>query len=103
MVEFASTDWQSILSGVNNLATGAYNESVSAGHTSSLKGKSGYVTGIVRGALGTASVPSYRGIENFFGNIWKLCNTDIGKVYPPVKSPVYIIQIGYGWFNSEIV
>ena len=72
MVEFASTDWQAILSaGVTNLGGGNYNESVSTGHTSSLKGKSGYVTGVVRGALGTTQVPSYRGIENFFGNVWK--------------------------------
>ena len=72
MVEFASTDWQKILSaGVTNLSSGTYNESVSVGHTSSLKGKSGYVTGIVRGSLETTQVPSYRGIENFFGNVWK--------------------------------
>ena len=50
MVEFASTDWQTILSaGVTNLSSGTHNESVSTGHTSALKGKSGYVTGIVRG------------------------------------------------------
>ena len=72
MVEFASTDWQSILSaGVTNLGYGTHNESVSVGHTSSLKNKSGYITGIVRGSLGTTQVPSYRGIENFFGNVWK--------------------------------
>ena len=72
MVEFASTDWQAILSaGVTNLGDGNYNESVSVGHTSSLKNKSGYITGIVRGSLGTTQVPSYRGIENFFGNVWK--------------------------------
>ena len=72
MVEFASTDWQAILSaGVTNLGAGTYNESVSVGHTSSLKNKSGYITGIVRGSLGTTQVPSYRGIENFFGNVWK--------------------------------
>ena len=72
MVEFASTDWQSILSaGVTNLGAGTYNEAVSTGHTSSLKSKSGYRTGIVRGAMGTTQVPSYRGIENFFGNVWK--------------------------------
>lgn len=72
MVEFASTDWQSILSaGVTNLSSGSFNEAVSTGHTSSLKGKSGYVTGIVRGSIGTTQVPSYRGIENFFGNVWK--------------------------------
>ena len=72
MVEFASTDWQAILSaGVTNLGGGIHNESVSVGHTSSLKNKSGYITGIVRGSLGTTQVPSYRGIENFFGNVWK--------------------------------
>ena len=72
MVEFASTDWQAILSaGVTNLGAGTHNESVSVGHTSSLKNKSGYITGIVRGSLGTTQVPSYRGIENFFGNVWK--------------------------------
>ena len=72
MVEFASTNWQVILSaGVTNLGFGSYNESVSVGHTSSLKNKSGYITGIVRGSLGTTQVPSYRGIENFFGNVWK--------------------------------
>ena len=72
MVEFASTDWQSILSaGVTNLSDGSFNEAVSTGYTSSLKEKSGYVTGVVRGTLGTTQVPSYRGIENFFGNVWK--------------------------------
>ena len=72
MVEFASTDWQAILSaGVTNLGSGSYNESVSVGHTSSLKNKSGYITGIDRGSLGTTQVQSYRGIENFFGNVWK--------------------------------
>ena len=71
MVEFASTDWQSILSaGVTNLSGGFHNEAVSTRYTSALKGKSGDRTGIVRGSE-TTQVPSYRGIENFFGNMWK--------------------------------
>lgn len=54
MVEFASTDWQSILSaGVTNIDAGEYNEAVSVGRTSLLKNKSGYVTGVVRAGLGT--------------------------------------------------
>jgi hypothetical protein len=72
MIEFASTNWQAILSaGVTNLASGSFNESVSTGYTSILGNKSGYITGIVRGTLGTTQVPSYRGIENPFGNVWK--------------------------------
>lgn len=74
MIEFTSTNWQTILSaGVTNLKAGSFNDSVSTGYTSILGNKSGYITGIVRGALGTTQVSSYRGIENPFGNVWKFC------------------------------
>ena len=72
MVYYASMDWQGILSaGVTNLSGGSFNESVSTGYTSAMKNNSGFVSGIVRGALGTTQVPNFKGIENFFGNVWK--------------------------------
>jgi len=72
MVYYASMDWQGILSaGVTNLSSGSFNESVSTGHTSSMKNNSGFVSGIVRGTLGTTQVTNFKGIENFFGNVWK--------------------------------
>ena len=72
MVYYASMDWQSILSeGVTNLGNSSFNESVSTGYSSSMKNNSGFVSGIVRGILGTTQVTNFKGIENFFGNVWK--------------------------------
>lgn len=92
MVEFANTDWQGTLSaGVTNLSTGTYNEAVSTGYTSALGNSSGYITGIVRGDLGTTQVPSYRGIENPFGNIWKFCEG--------IKKLASGVTVNYGKYN----
>ena len=111
MVEFASTDWQEILSaGVTNLGSGTRNESVSVGHTSSLKNKSGYIAGIVRGSLGTTQVPSYRGIENFFGNVWKFMEGFKGSstvaqygVYNITKTNDYSVYSNLDFTNKKEV
>ena len=109
MVEFASTNWQGVLSsGVSNLAAGTYNESISSGYTSVLGNKSGYVTGIVRGTLGTTQACSYRGIENFFGNIWKFMegfkksstNCKIGN-YDATKTNDYSIYGNSDFYNEK--
>ena len=72
MIYYASMDWQNTLSvGVTNLGGGNFNESVSTGYSSSMKNNSGFVSGIVRGTLGTTQVTNFKGIENFFGNVWK--------------------------------
>lgn len=72
IVYYASMNWQGVLSnGVSNLNVGNFNESVSTGYTSSMKNNSGFVSGIVRGTLGTTQVTNFKGIENFFGNVWK--------------------------------
>ena len=111
MVEFASTDWQSILSaGVANLSAGTYNESVSVGYTSSLNAKSGYVTGIVRGSLGTTQVSSYRGIENFFCNIWKFMegfkkSSTLAQygIYNITKTNNYSVYVNLDFTNKKEV
>ncbi len=72
MVYYASMDWQGILSnGSTNLGSGSLNESVSTGYSSSMKNNSGFISGIVRGTLGTTQITNFKGIENFFGNVWK--------------------------------
>ena len=66
-VEYASLNSQSAIGqGVVNLPNGTKNESVVTGATSSLGNKSGRVVG----TNGQVSV-SYRGVENFWGNIYK--------------------------------
>ncbi|MGL5330746.1 MAG: hypothetical protein ACRDD7_15870 [Peptostreptococcaceae bacterium] len=66
MMEYASTDSQvKVGQGAVNLASGTGNESLITGGTSSLGNKSGYV------GVNSQSSVSYRGIENFWGNIWK--------------------------------
>ena len=66
-VEYASLNSQSAIGqGVVDLPSGTENESVVTGATSSLGNKSGRAVG----TDGLVSV-SYRGIENFWGNIYK--------------------------------
>jgi hypothetical protein len=69
VVEYASFNAQSAIGkGVVNKASGTGNEAVVTGGTSSL----GNASGMADGTDGLVSV-SYRGIENFWGNIWKFC------------------------------
>ena len=74
-IEFASFNSQSFLSaGITSLASGTGNHSQNTGHTSTLGNSSGYVNfPVENGATGqtTRNAPSYRGIENPFGNIWE--------------------------------
>ena len=63
IVEYASFNMQtSIGAGVSNLASGTGNESVNTGSTLSLGNESGSVS--------STGCVSYRGEENFWGNIW---------------------------------
>lgn len=76
VIEYASLDWQgSISRGITNLDSGTGNHSQNTGHTSSLGNSSGEVaiSTLENGATGASETYacSYRGIENFFGNIWK--------------------------------
>lgn len=67
LIEYASFDVQSKIGrGVVDKAGGVGNESEITGATSSL----GNSSGMAEGTNGLVSV-SYRGIENFWGNIWK--------------------------------
>jgi hypothetical protein len=67
LIEYASFDVQSkIGKGVVDKVSGEGNESEITGATSSL----GNSSGMAEGTNGLVSV-SYRGIENFWGNIWK--------------------------------
>lgn len=69
IVEYASFNAQSAIGkGVVSKASGTGNEAVVTGGTSSL----GNASGMADGTDGLVSV-SYRGIENFWGNIWKFC------------------------------
>ena len=68
-VEYASFNAQSAIGkGVVDKESGTGNEAVVTGGTSSL----GNTSGMADGTDGLVSV-SYRGIENFWGNIWKFC------------------------------
>ena len=76
LIEFADFKSQNVLSfGILNLDSGTGNRSQNTGHTSSLGNASGEVTltSLENGATGaTETYPmSYRGEENFYGNIWK--------------------------------
>jgi len=76
VTEYASLDWQgSISTGITNLDSGTGNHSQNTGHTSPLGNRSGEVviSSLENGATGATETYacSYRGIENFFGNIWK--------------------------------
>lgn len=69
VVEYATFNAQSAIGkGVVNKASGSVNEAVVTGGTSSL----GNASGMADGTDGLVSV-SYRGIENFLGDIWKFC------------------------------
>jgi len=79
-VEHATFDFQSTTEGINigicGIDSGEGNHSQNTGHTSSLGNHSGWTTiaevDLENGATGGDVYPnSYRGIENFFGNIWK--------------------------------
>lgn len=83
-VEYASFNWQSALGpSVSSISDNtAYNCSSLTGSTSTLGNASGNATATINDKGGvrvteTASgkvAISYRGIENFFGNIWKFVN-----------------------------
>lgn len=67
MIEYGTLNSQNAIGlGVVNKASSTGNESEITGATSSL----GNATGMASGTNGLVSV-SYRGIENFWGNIWK--------------------------------
>ena len=67
LIEFAHFDTQSKIGrGVVDLASGTGNHSINTGQTANLGNKSGRASG----TNGQVSI-SYRGIENFWGNIWK--------------------------------
>lgn len=79
VVEHATLNWQSATEGLNigitNLGSGTGNHSQNTGHTSHLGNHSGWTTilsaNLENGATGGDTYPnSYRGIENFFGNIY---------------------------------
>lgn len=78
-IEFASFNWQSetagLGAGITNLDSGTGNHSQNTGHTTGLGNSSGNVliasASLENGATGPDThAVSYRGIENFFGNIW---------------------------------
>jgi hypothetical protein len=75
----------------------AYNPFIPCGHTNSL----GNVTGVVNysmpaeydATIKTVSVPSYRGIENLFGHVWKWtdgCKARIQSDASGAKSEFYV-------------
>ncbi len=67
LVEYANFDSQSTIGkGVVDIASGTVNHSINTGGTISL----GNTSGMASGTDGVVSI-SYRGIENFWGNIWK--------------------------------
>lgn len=76
LVEFADFKSQDVLSyGILNLDSGSGNHSQNTGHTSTLGNQSGEVilSSLENGATGASETypMSYRGIENFYGNMWK--------------------------------
>ncbi len=74
-IEYADFNSQSILSGgITNLDSGTGNHSQNTGHTTGLGNNSGEVSITPEnGATGAATTYpfSYRGIENYWGNIWE--------------------------------
>ncbi|MCZ9313147.1 MAG: hypothetical protein O0V67_07195 [Methanocorpusculum sp.] len=83
LVEYASFNMQSNIGvGVTNKASGEGNESEITGATTNLGNKTGAVTN-----PNGYNVISYRGEENFFGNIWKwidginIYNYGVGSVH----------------------
>ena len=97
---------------MTNLGGGSFNESVSTGYTSSMKNNSGFVSGIVRGTLGTTQVTNFKGIENFFGNVWKFneglkkLSTGLGNkvkigVYNATKVNNYSIYSSIDFYNEK--
>lgn len=74
-IEYADYNSQSSLSqGITNLDSGTGNHSQNTGHTTGLGNSSGEVSITPEnGAIGAAATYpfSYRGIENYWGNIWE--------------------------------
>ena len=74
-VEYADFNSQSMLSGgITNLDSGTGNHSQDTGHTTGLGNSSGEVSiTLENGATGASTTYpfSYRGIENYWGNIWE--------------------------------
>lgn len=76
MIEFATTNSQSIMYGYTNNNTAA----IATGRTDTVKTSSGSEVSNTDGKHAC----KYRGIENPFGNVWKLCdgiNFDAKKIY----------------------
>ena len=85
-IEYASFDTQGCIGrGVVDLTDNGTNMSVNTGATASL----GNASGMTTGTNGLVSI-SYRGIENFWGNIWKFVDGINIKNYVP-----YIADNGY--------
>ena len=98
--EYANFNSQSVLSeGILNLDSGSGNQSQNTGHTSSLGNDSGEVvlTELENGATGaTETYPfSYRGIENWYGNIWEFID---GLV---IKDDGYYYESDFSKWNSD--
>jgi hypothetical protein len=74
-IEYADFNSQNVLStGITNLDSGSGNHSQNTGHTTSLGNESGEVSITPEnGATGASTTYpfSYRGIENYWGNIWE--------------------------------
>lgn len=99
MVEFASMNIQQVLGdGVSTLSWRSINDAMTTGFTSQLGNASGNVAvqGVKRGSekTYTIKVPSYRGMENLYGNVWKFTEgAKTGRAG----------QIKYGVYNPHLV
>lgn len=73
LIEHATMNSQNVYRGVVDLDSGTVNHSQNTGHTLSLGNASGEVEITPEnGATGDNPKPfSYRGVENFYGNLWK--------------------------------
>lgn len=94
-IEYAGFDTQALLGrGVVDLPyVDGQNDSVANGFTSAL----GNVSGMAQGENGKVSI-SYRGEENFYGNIWNWIdgiNVDRDGTITPGKHDIYIADHGF--------
>lgn len=95
IIEYASFNTQAALSpGVTNKASGEGNESENTGATISLGNKSGFVEN-----ENGHEVPTYRGEENFYGNIWKW--TDGLNIKPQDIHELYVATHSYADDTGE--
>jgi hypothetical protein len=72
IIEYATLNSQSIFEGVTDLASGTGNASINTGYTAGI-GTGASDLGNTSGEVDVLSTQpfSYRGIENFYGNVWK--------------------------------